>query len=299
MKIVAFAALAGLTMTTAGQAADMAAPVGGVLGGPQYEVGSGWYIRGDFGDSLGVGPSVNASSIVGPPPGDATNPIAPTYGASASKQNFTFGGGFGYQFSPNFRMDATFDHYTSVNFKYTGQVVCPYNATGVFQAGIPVGVLYDTNNTCNGVETISNRNNVALVNAYYDLPMFGGLTPYVGAGVGLNYFHTSGSLNYSQTSNGANYAADLTLPGGTPAVWVNSAGQPVANPGIAFGPQNWNRSLSQTKITAAVALMAGVAYHFNDWVTLDLGYRYMNANIRQPTTNYSHDFRAGVRLYAN
>ena len=305
MKKVAFAALVGLSMTTVAHGADLAS--GQIAGGSQYEIGSGWYIRGDFGEALGVGPSVNGSSITAPPPGDASNAIAPTYGASAHQQQFTFGGGFGYQFNSNFRVDATFDHFTSVSFGYVGQVVCPYSATGIYQTIItatgtisnPLGILYDPTNTCNGVEKISNTNNVALVNAYYDLPAFYGLAPYVGAGVGMNFFHTSGTLGYFKTSDGSSYNADLSLPGGYPAVWVNAQGQAVPNPGIAFSQQNWNRTLSQTKITMAIALMAGVSYHFNDWVALDVGYRYLNANISQPGSNYSNEIRAGLRIYAN
>ena len=71
------------------------------------------------------------------------------------------------------------------------------------------------------------------------------------------------------------------------------------NPGISFAPQNWNRSLSQTKVTMAIALMAGITYHFNDWVALDLGYRYVNADVGNFSSNYSNEFRAGMRIYAN
>ncbi len=314
MKKVAFAALAGLSMSTCALstcalAADAAMPVSGSLAtNAQYEVGSGWYLRGDLGDNLGVSPSVDAASITAPPAGNATTATKPTFGASTRKDNFSFGLGFGYQFAPWFRMDATFDHFTAVSSHYTGTVVCPYNARTLtaqagdprFAAGTNIGILYDTNQTCNGEEQITNINNLALINAYYDLPAFAGLVPYVGAGAGLNFMSTTGNLVYKKTSDGSTYAADLTAPSGTPSVWVDANGNTISpNPGISFAAQNWNRTYSQSKVTLAIALMAGVAYHFNESLALDLGYRYLNADILHPSSNHSHDFRAGIRLYAN
>jgi opacity protein-like surface antigen len=305
MKKVAFAALAGLTMTTAALPADLTpAPAGAVWSNTaaQYEVGSAWYIRGDLGENWGASPSVGQVSITPPPPGDASNPIAPTYGPSGNFNSWSWGVGFGYQYSPNLRFDATYDHFNAQAFKYTGTVVCPFNATGIFNqfTGATLGVLYDTNQTCNGTEKITNNNNVLMFNAYYDIPMAYGLTPYVGAGAGVNFLSTTGTLAYTRTSDGSTYSSDLTVPAGYPAVWVNNAGVPVnPQPKIAFAPQNWNRQISTSQTTMAVAVMAGLAYHFNEWVTLDIGYRYLNANIAKPSTNYSNDFRAGLRIYAN
>jgi len=296
MKKVAFAALAGLTMTTAGLAADLAAPVSGEVGGQQYEIGSGWYIRGDIGESLGSMPGLDSTSFSTPPGGAAGSTISPPFGANMHSNNFTLGGGVGYQFAPWLRMDATFDHFSRTNGQASGTAFCPYGATAVGTSGI----LYDPTNTCNGSATITNVNNVGLINAYYDMPAFGGLVPYVGAGAGINVFNSTGSLAYTQTNTGQTYNANTTVPAGVTAVWVNASGTPVTpQPNVGFGPQNWNRALSQTKVSLAVALMAGVAYHFNDWVTLDVGYRYLNADVFHPTTNYSNEIRAGVRLYAN
>lgn len=297
MKKVAFAALAGLSMTTSAHAADMIAGVSPTLamGAAQYEVTTGWYIRGDLGESLGVSPSVGSATIAAPPAGGPNGTMAPIYGASTNKFINVFGGGFGYDFGYGFRLDATFDHYTSHSSSYAGTVVCPYSAPVV-----PTGVFYDPTNTCTGSANLKNTNNAALINAYYELPIFDGFTPYVGAGAGVNFLMAHGALGYTKTSDGTNYAADLTVPAGTTPTWVDAGGVPIAPaPGISFGPQNWSRTFSQTKATIAVALMAGAAYHFNEWLTFDLGYRFLDADVLKPTSNVSHDFRLGLRLYAH
>jgi len=301
MKKVAFAALAGLSMTTAAHSADLAvASPTLAMDAAQYEVTTGWYIRGDLGESLGVTPAVGAATIAVPPPGDPNTSMSPIYGSSVSKKNTTFGVGFGYDFGFGFRADATFDHYTRLSNSYSGTVICPYGATTVAPGGVPAGILYDPTNTCTGLAQLSTMNNVALANAYYELPGFFGFSPYVGGGAGLNFMQATGSLGYTKTIGGGNYSADTTPAAGTPAVWVNAAGAPITPaPAVTFGNQNWSRTFSQTKTTMAVALMAGAAYHFNQWVTVDLGYRFLDADIGNPASNVSHDFRVGVRLYAN
>jgi opacity protein-like surface antigen len=306
MRKVVLAAVAGLSMTSAAFPADMT--LSPTLAQNQEEIGSGWYIRGDIGEALITNPGVNSVSIAAPPAGNAGTSIVPVYSGSVNTNVFAFGAGFGYQFTPWFRMDATFDHFNSVNTGYGGTVVCPYTATGLYSntnsvnppPNTPLGIFYNPNDTCDGVEKISNSNNVALVNAYVDIPMWGGFAPYVGAGAGLNFMQTTGALTYNKTSDGTTYAANLTAPSGFPPVWIDVNGNALnPQPKISFTPQNWNRSLSQTKVTMAIALMAGVTYHVNDWVALDLGYRYVNADVGNFGSNYSNEFRAGIRIYAN
>ncbi len=302
MRKVVIAAVAGLSMTSAAHAADMT--LSPTLT-QQEEIGSAWYIRGDIGDALVTEPGVNAVSIGAPPPGNAGTSMAPTFSGTVSSNVITYGAGVGYQFSPWFRMDATFSHFNPVSTSYGRTVVCPYGAVGIFSTN-PVsgkvtnlGVLYDPNDTCNGLERISNSNNVALVNAYWDIPVFGtSFVPYVGAGAGVNVFQTTGRLSYNKTSDGTTYAGDTSLPGGYPPQWVLSNGTPV-NPGISFAAQNWNRTLSQTKVTMAIALMAGLTYHVNDWIAVDVGYRYVNADVGNFSSNYANEVHAGIRLYAN
>ena len=301
MRKVVLAAVAGLSMTSAALPADMT--LSPTLDSQQVELGSGWYIRGDVGDALITVPGVNAISITAPPPGNAGTSISPTFNGTKSGNVITFGAGFGYQVTPWFRMDATFDHFNPITSNFGARVVCPYASVGIHAndaAQTPLGVLYNTNDTCDGNIQVKNMNNVALVNAYYDLPLWGGFAPYIGAGAGLNFFTSTGQLAYNKTSDGTTYAANLTLPGGYPAVWVDAGGNAITpQPNISYAAQNWNRTLTQTKVTMAIALMAGITYHINEWIALDLGYRYVNADVGNFGSNYSNEFRAGIRVYAN
>ena len=139
------------------------------------------------------------------------------------------------------------------------------------------GYLYNTSNTCNGIFNLKQHNDMALANGYVDLGTYWGVTPYVGAGAGLNATTTSGDIAFVETANGQGYAADLTPTGTYPQIWVNSAGRPITpQPSIAFTTQNWNRSFSSTKYSLAVALMAGVGIQLTPSATLDIGYRYLN-----------------------
>ena len=127
---------------------------------------------------------------------------------------------------------------------------------------------------------------MALASAYVDLGTYWGVTPYLGAGGGLNVNTLSGTLNYFQTSNGAVYAADLTPSGTYPQIWVDQNGNPITpKPNIAFSPQNWNRTISSTKYSAAWALMAGVGIQITPSATLDIGYRYLNTGTNNVLLN--------------
>ena len=154
-------------------------------------------------------------------------------------------------------------------------------------------------------------NNAALASGYIDLGTFWGVTPYVGAGAGLNVNTISGSLSYVQTSNSAPYRADLSPTGTFPQIWVNAAGTPISpQPAIAFAPQNWDRSIAATKYSMAWALMAGVGIQLSPSATLDIGYRYFNSGavntVINPETgtvmkqsNTSQQVRIGIRYMAD
>lgn len=79
-----------------------------------------------------------------------------------------------------------------------------------------------------------------LLNGYVDIGTYAGFTPYVGAGAGVSYLMTSNVRSSNKdTTTGYNPSGDNT----------------------------WN---------FAWALMAGVSYAFNQNLSLDLGYRYLN-----------------------
>jgi len=291
MKAIAAAAIAGIALaSTPSLAADLfgtAAPPMSypAENNPMVEVGSNWYLRGDVGASLDTAPTLTLSSISAPPPGDASASWSPTLGPRQFSTDFTADIGAGYRFNNYFRVEATYDYHGGPGGRNTNTVICPYGAYGVTAQDpdpegvyIQYGYLYNPTNTCDGHLKLTQYNNAALASGYIDLGTYWGVTPYVGAGGGLNVNTISGSLSYVQTSNGAPYRADLTPTGTFPQIWVNSAGGAITpQPNIAFSPQNWDRSIASTKYSMAWALMAGVGIQLSPSATLDIGYRYFNS----------------------
>jgi opacity protein-like surface antigen len=189
---------------------------------------SGWYLRGDIGAGFG-GTSGTA----------ATNPLVnPTTGSLGS--NAVVGVGVGIK-TKWLRTDVTVDYLSPVT--YRGTITSPNDVSGRIQA------------------------TAALFNGYIDLGTWYGLTPYIGAGVGVA-FTTLGDFSRS-------------------AVPI-SAG---------------SSSTSQTNL--AYAAMAGVAFAATPNLQVDVGYRYLNigdvngpndASGQMTVRNVaSHEIRAGVR----
>src|SRR5690606_8344763 len=158
----------------------------------------------------------------------------------------------------NFRVDLTLDYEWPGEFE--GRLPCPAPCIGT---GVP--------------EFSTERADISawttLVNAYFDLANFGGLTPYVGAGLGASYVTTS-DVNY-------------TNPNGTT--------------GTHEGDSKWN---------LAWALMAGVSYDISSQLALDVNYRYLNLGKAQTESISAgglgsspivyddlaaHEFRVGLR----
>jgi opacity protein-like surface antigen len=277
--------------------------------GTLFEVGTNWYVRGDLGISFDHAPSVSysnpASSL-----GAAGAPYTIGDGASWTTTNFTGGAGFGYRWNDWLRFDATWDYRNGPGGSRQASVVCPYGLAGVSSgAGVPLGFLYDTTNTCNGSTSVRQYDNAFLANAYVDLGTYYGLTPYVGGGLGLNMNTLTGTASYNETANGQPYAADLTNATPFPSTWVNAQGQALApQPGVTFAPQYWNRSIRTTTWSMAWALSAGIAYKITPSMTLDIGYRYLNSGsvntLVNPQTgstihqyNASQQLRVGVLYY--
>ena len=315
MKVLKFLACAGLTMAAwPAAAADLGSAPPPTMpasqGQTMFEVGSNWYIRGDLGVSFDEAPTVSLSSISTPPPGLIATPYTTPAGTNWSTTNFTGGLGAGYRFNDYLRLDATWDYRTGVGGTRNTALVCPQSpTTGVVAAttGLPAGNLYNTSDICNGSTNLKQYNNTFLANGYVDLGTYGGFTPYVGGGLGLNMNVATGSFNAYQTSDGQVYAPNLTPAAGFPQVWVNQQGQPISpQPAVAFGQQYWSRSISSTTYSFAWALSAGLGFQLNPSTTLDIGYRYLNSGattrLINPQTgltfrqnNASQQLRVGIR----
>lgn len=271
------------------------------------EVGSNWYIRGDVGLSFVDAPTVSISSLSAPPIGYLGSTF--TGGSTGSSTDYSGGVGFGYRLSDYFRIDATWEYRTGPSRNRSLAAICPYGLIGVNNAatGAPAGYLYDAADTCLGGLKLSQHNNTMLANAYVDLGSYGGFTPYVGAGVGLNVNSMQGSSSFIEAANGIPYAANLTPFAPYPPLWVNAAGQPIApQPGVPFTSQNWYRTINSTTYGFAYAFTAGLGFKLNPSATLDVGYRYLDAGtsslLVNPQTglsvrqrNTSQEIRAGIR----
>ena len=316
MKIAFSLAVAGLAAAALpASAADLlgtAPPLGmPVSQSPSmFELGTNWYVRGELGVSFDQAPSVSFSNLALPSLPVVPTPFTTGARANWTTRNFTGGAGFGYRWNDYLRFDATWDYRTGPGGSRQATVVCPYGLTGVSSpAGVPLGYLYDTTNTCNGSASLHQYDNAFLGNAYVDLGTYYGFTPYVGGGLGLNMNVLTGSVNFNETANGQPYVANLTSDGAFPQAWVNPQGQTLTpQPNIAFAPQFWNQSIHSTTYTMAWALAAGVGFKLNPSATLDVGYRYLNAGtvntLINPQTGMtirqndsSQQFLVGLRYY--
>ncbi len=210
----------------------------------EVEFGSGWYLRGD------ISYNISGENESG------TQFIAALGNTFEYEYNDAIGirGGFGYQFNPNFRTDITieqmFDSEFSGNF---GVLLNGFNDPG----GGPVAV-----NNIAGTETVDASYSASnlMVSAYFDLPLMGAFTPYVGAGVGVSR---------------VNYAERRTLtcnPGPT-----ESCVQPAAGPA---GTQVTGVVLDadDTYYSISYQLAVGTAYALSENLDLDVGYTYFSSS---------------------
>ncbi len=200
---------------------------------PEYqpvEVGSGWYLRGDV------------SYAVNKPIKESSAGINPANYNEDFNERFMPGSasvGMGYHFNDYLRAELNFG---LMPFEKSDQ-------TADF-AGSPADGAWATSVTTN------NRMYTGMLNAYADLGTYVGLTPYIGAGIGLvrNKRDLNVVTNYSDPT-----VTDIRL------------------------------SDSHTQYTWAYTLNAGVSYSLSKNVALDVGYQYFSA----PSAEYaapSHQF---------
>jgi opacity protein-like surface antigen len=220
------------------------------------ELGSGWYIRGDLGYSDFEKPGDKPYSTVAVVPFDKER----LKGTGAA------GGGIGYKFTNWLRADVTAD----------------------YRLGSDFDALSSKTRYVEGFsrDTAKMQASTLLFNAYFDLGTWYGVTPYVGAGVGVaqNRFH--------------GYAAQVTCI--TPTCGDTSGAT------YALGPQPKSFVPSGTRTNLAWALMAGASMQVLPGVLVDAGYRFVNLGeartkldqfgVGTRTTDlHAHEIRVGVR----
>jgi opacity protein-like surface antigen len=251
------------------QAADMpmrAPPPMMVAAPPPAEDFSGWYLRGDVG--VGLNKMTNPSGI----PHD-TSWVSTGTSFNDIGSSHMIGAGVGYAWNNWFRTDLTLE--------YRGGAGISGRGTGV--AGVACGCPYDfAQNYHTSVSSM-----VGLLNGYFDLGTWSGITPFVGAGIGY-----ANNRMGTTTSNGQVQNCGASCNPYQPIMGTTGAG---AKSGLAW------------------ALMAGLAYDVNRNTKLEMGYRYMNLGTASSGTNHSdgtgcncdvapmttklvsHDFRLGMR----
>jgi opacity protein-like surface antigen len=295
LRALFFATLLGACAASTARAADMLDYPEPPPPDEPVEWGSNWYLRGDV-----AWQHVQVPALSG------------DFAPLNSKDIISGGIGGGYQFNDWLRADLTID--CSV-FRRSGvlnaQLWCPYGMVGlVDNAGNAAGILANPLDTCSQWASASLVRTSGLANVYLDIFHIWGLTPYVGAGVGMTYNSGSAGVAYLMNSNGGLWAPDLTLPGEQIPVWTyaNGARYPTQLP---FGPTNWSTWTTRDSWQLAWNVMAGVSYVVSKNLKVDVGYRYLNAgkytglaawgSYAVPVSRdiTSNEVRVGVRIVAN
>ena len=224
---------------------------------------SGWYLRGDIGVGIVGDSSLWDSGIA-----------APAAGTTAGWLNRSIGDttfidvGVGYQFTDNLRGDVTLQYRNSTAFQGANYITCLSAAAGCGTVGAT-----GENDTNGSVSSV-----IGLVNGYYDITRWNGLTPYVGAGIGL--------------ANNRMHATSSQLG--------------------AFSPPDYGIYPQKDQLSFAWALHTGLSYDINPRLKLEMGYSYLNygdaksgplfcenvgvcGNTLKVKGLYSNDFHIGMR----
>ena len=215
------ALVAGAGSWGSARAADMPAygytPASEAAADAPMTFGTGWYLRGDASFGLEDKPKLLLDSPA-------------SFDTSAKAYGYGFGLGAGYRFNEFLRVDVTADYLDP--FHYAATTSCGAS--------------------CSLDRTTDIERFDGLVNGYFDLGTWWGISPYVGAGAGIGGTVTDGSIRL----NGLPLAAGITDP---------STGTLVTS-GVP----------TRTDYRFAWAAMAGLTYPISPHMLLDVGYRYLD-----------------------
>jgi opacity protein-like surface antigen len=270
LRAFALTAVAVVALSSAASAADLLPPPPQVEPPPPAFIDAGgWYLRGDLGigfNNTNNGATDSPSPLGGYGPGQASDNW---YNAALSEAAL-FDLGVGYQVNRWFRVDVTGELRGGSSF--SGLEVL--NVTGGAHAGYQAADFYSGH-----VSSV-----LSMANAYVDLGTWYGLTPYVGAGLGVAFNNF-----YGATDNGV-----ITQPGGA-----------TSPSGGYFG--------NNTHTDLAWALMTGFDMDITHNLKLEVGYRYLNYGKIQSGASHclggcqdftiasknlsSNDVRIGLRYY--
>ena len=237
IKALIYASVVAAGAVQTAQAADLLPPPPPIeappLRGPIED--SGFYLRGDLG--VGVNEVSSRTSSFGS--GATMQSLSSWYGPSTMDSSYLIGIGAGYKFNNWFRADVTGEYRSSGLYKSANY----YSGSNRACVGLPAGICGDT---YRGQLSIG----LFLANAYLDLGTWYGITPYVGAGVGV--------ASWSMGSVVDNSLQSQSPVNGQPS--TNGGGFSQASAGTNFA---WD-------------LTGGVAYNISQNLKLDVSYRYVN-----------------------
>jgi opacity protein-like surface antigen len=147
ISLIVATILATATAVHVAAAADMGAhpPVITADSVMPDETGFGWYLRGDVGFARSVAPTMSWQST--------------SYANRSVTNGASLGIGFGYRFTENLRSDLTLDFLTNHRVR---------------------GYLNTTDD-----DRLNQSAASLLANGYYDIGTYFGVTPYIGAGIGI------------------------------------------------------------------------------------------------------------------
>jgi opacity protein-like surface antigen len=198
------------------------------------EAFGGWYLRGDIGAGLAATPGLEIEPspvAAGVSRGLLSSAAVQSFANTTLSATAVLDAGLGYAFNPWLRVDGTLEYRTGANLRSIYSISDP--AAPAFG-----GPFHETDVVRAGLSSL-----VALANAYVDLGEYWGVTPFIGAGIGV-------------ADNALSSVSDQRF---------GSA------PGLSAA------SLSNgEKASFAWALMAGLDYNLSANLKLELSYRYLN-----------------------
>ena len=235
-KALTYASVLALGAVQAAHAADLLPPPPPIeappLRGAVIDDTGGFYLRGDLG--VGFNETSGQTSSFAPPA--TMSSLNAWHGGTQTSESYLIGIGFGYKFNNWFRTDLTGEY--RGNGLYQSKIY--YNdPNSPACAGLPAG-------TCG--DKYSGLLNIGLFmfNAYADIGTWYGVTPYVGAGVGVAAYSMGNITDQSMQTE------------------------------VAGGQVGSGISDARVGSNLAWALMTGFSWDVAQNLKLDIGYRYVN-----------------------
>ena len=236
---------------------------------------SNWYLRGDVGVSQDVQIGI----------GNAMMPRGDKF-----PNTWSFSLGAGYKFNDWIRGDLTLDWRAPRSFnENTSTIACVVGWLPVKDINGNIVGETPVHDSCKDWYQARLNNTTLLMNLYADLGTWWGLTPYIGAGVGVNYVYQKASQNWYM-SNGVSYQ-----------VYVADAMNPTQT-----WYYNYDQQRSLKSLQFAYALMAGLSYAVTPHMSVDIGARYAHlgkvtsytsfGGVSQKANN-AKEVRIGIRYY--